>query len=624
MCALYSSFTVMQKKRKSNSFVLECFPLQVLKSQRVGNMKESQHQLIKMNQDYINVLTSWAKELSVKYCSKTANLYFVHGNIRDFLPHKLKEGTFTFMKIQDYISEVLFGNRDIIVYFDKSGGISFCMQQMEDEYLNVMTARYPSVKDPADFFSRDPQKAFDFLERYFAFNMQSKDDCRIVLIIDYAETIIPAGDISTLSETDRYCLVTLNRWSHEPQFTQRDVSIILLTENLLDINSRLAAAPSTVKVSVPFPDKDVRAQFLRFLQDENQLLLAHDLNPDRMGALTSGLNLLNLHQMALQSWQEDSRISFSYLRDRKREIIESEAGGLLEFVDTDHNLSFVSGHDFVKRRLANAARAIKLGRPEVLPMGYLISGAVGTGKTFIVSAFAGEIGVPMVRLKNFRSQWSGAAEANLERAMNILKAMAPVAVMIDEADAFLGSRQSADESGTEGRVFAQIAGFMGNTEYRGKIIWFLITCRPDLLPVDLKRQGRAEEHLALFYPETLDEKVDLFLTLKRKLDLKIRDFPVDDLFRNFKTNVSGADIEAILVRAKMHAMMDNGRVIVTREDIERTLADFIPPVYPYEIELQNLVAVLECTSREMVPQRYQKMDRSKLAAEIQELKQLLG
>ena len=66
------------------------------------------------------------------------------------------------------------------------------------------------------------------------------------------------------------------------------------------------------------------------------------------------------------------------------------------------------------------------------------------------------------------------------------------------------------------------------------------------------------------------------------------------------------------------------QVIVTREDIERTLADFIPPVYPYEIELQNLVAVLECTSREMVPQRYQKMDRSKLAAEIQELKQLLG
>ena len=87
--------------------------------------------------------------------------------------------------------------------------------------------------------------------------------------------------------------------------------------------------------------------------------------------------------------------------------------------------------------------------------------------------------------------------------------------------------------------------------------------------------------------------------------------------------MSGADIEAILVRAKMCASMDN-RAIVTREDLESTIRDFVPPAYPYEIELQNLVAVLECTSREMVPAKYQKMERSKLAAEIQELKQLLG
>ncbi len=585
-------------------------------------MKEFQTQLIKINQEYINVLTSWAQELSVKYCSKTANLYFVHGNIRDFLPHKVNEGQFTFMKIQDYISEVLFGNRDIIVYFDKSSGITFCMSSMQDEYLKVMTSRYPSV-NPSDFFSRDPQKAFDFLERYFAFNIQEQNNCRIVLIIDYAETIIPAGEIGSLSEADRYCLVTLNRWSHEPQFTKGDISIIMLTENLSDINPRLSTAPSTVKVSVPFPDKSVRTQFLTYLLENDQLLLERGLNPERMGALTSGLNLLNLHQLALESWQEGREITLSYLRDRKREIIENEAAGLLEFVNTDHDLSFVAGHAFVKRRFLSAAKAIKMGRADVLPMGYLIAGPVGTGKTFIVSAFAGEIGVPMVKLQNFRSQWGGAAESNLEKAMNILKAMAPVAVMIDEADAFLGDRQSAEDSVSEGRIFAQIANFMGDTEYRGKIIWFLITCRPDLLPVDLKRQGRAEEHLALFYPETIEAKIDLFKTLKRKLDLKVKDFPVTDIFKNFKMEVSGADIEAILVRAKMNATMDN-RTIVTQEDIEQTLSDFIPPVYPYEIELQNLVAVLECTSREMVPQKYQKMDRSKLAAEIQELKQLLG
>ncbi len=572
-------------------------------------MSESQ-QLIKKNLDFINILPAWAQELSVKYCSKTANLYFVHGNIRDFLPHQMNEGEFMFVRIQEYISEVLFGNRDIIVYYDKSSGVSFCMSQMEKDYLKTMTARYPAVP-PEDFLSKDPQKAFDWLERYF------------VLIIDYAETIVPAEEIGRLDEIDRYCLVTLNRWSHEPQFTRGDISVLMLTENLTDINPRLSSSPSTVKVAIPFPGTLVRTQFLEFLESREMLLLERGLNPERVGALTSGLNLLNLNQLVAESFQEDKPITLEFLRDRKKGIIENEAAGLLEFVETDHDLSYVSGHDFVRRRFQSAAKAIKQNRTDVLPMGYLIAGPVGTGKTFMVSAFAGEIGVPMVKLRNFRSQWQGATESNLERVLNILKAMAPVAVMIDEADAFLGDRDSAGDSGTSNRVFAQIANFMGNTEYRGKIIWFLITCRPDLLPIDLKRQGRAEEHLALFYPETVEEKADIFRILQRKLDIKVKDFSLTDIFKAFKFDISGADIEAILVRAKMSATMD-GRAIVTREDLEQTIRDFIPPSYPYEIELQNLVAVLECTSREMVPAKYQKLERSKLAAEIRELKSLLG
>ncbi len=577
-------------------------------------------QLIKKNLDYINILPQWAQDLSVKYCSKTANLYFVHGNIRDFLPHKMNEGEFMFVKIQDYISEVLFGNRDIIVFYDKSGGVSFCTSAMRDDYLKTMTSRYPDTP-PEDFLSRDPVKAFDSLERYFVLNLPR--ELRIVLIVDYAETIIPADELGHLDEIDRYCLVTLNRWSHEPQFTQGDVSIIMLTENLTDINPRLSSSPSTVKVTIPFPDTTVRSQFLGFLESRGMLLLERGLTPERMGGLTSGLNLLNLNQLVAESYQEDKPVTMEYLRNRKRSIIENEAAGLLEFVDTACDLSFVAGHDFVRKRFQSAARAIRQGRTDVLPMGYLIAGPVGTGKTFMVSAFAGEIGVPMVKLRNFRSKWQGATESNLERVLNILKAMAPVAVMIDEADAFLGERGAVGDSGTSGRVFAQIANFMGDTEYRGKIIWFLITSRPDLLPIDLKRQGRAEEHLALFYPEGLEAKAELFRTLQRKLEIKVKDFPLAEVFKGFKFDVSGADIEAILVRAKMNATMDN-RAIVTREDLEETIRDFIPPAYPYEIELQNLVAVLECTSREMVPARYQKLERSKLAQEIQELKQLLG
>ena len=577
-------------------------------------------QLILKSLPFIRILPSWAQELSYKYCSKTANLYIVHGNIRDFLPHQMREEEFNFVKIQDYISEVLFGNRDVIVYYDRSSGVTFCKAEMKEDYLQVMR-NMNGIESEADVLAKEPQDALHNLEKYFYHNINQKK--RFVLIVDYAETIVPNTDISRYTDEDRYSLVTLNRWAHDPLFTEGDISIILLTENLVDLNIKLVRSPITIKVNIPIPDEKVRRSFFNFLKKGDQLLLEEGLSTDEAAKTTGGLNLVNINQLAAESYQEDRLINMEYLRQKKKEIIEAEAIGLLEFLESEFDLSMVSGHNFVKKRLKNAARAIKRGRLDVLPMGYLISGAVGTGKSFLVTAFAGEIGIPIVKFRNFRSKWQGVTEANLEKILNILKAMAPVGVMIDEADAFLGHRHQTGDSGTSNRIFAQLASFMGNTGFRGKIIWFLITCRPDHLPIDMKRQGRAEEHLALFYPDSIEEKEDLFATLVRKLDLKIQKINIIDLLKRHRFDFSGADLESVLIRAKFLSAMNN-HVFITKNDLEETIRDFIPPAYPHEISLQNLVAVLECTSREMVPKRFRNLDRGKLIAEIRELKVLLG
>jgi len=576
--------------------------------------------------DIIKVLPAWAEELANKYRSKTANVYILHGNIRDFLPHQKNEGEFTFTRVQDYISEILFGNKEIIAFYDSSRGLTFCEPHMEKNYL-AAAPQFASSSDfdSADFVSNDPERCFPYLEKYFLSQVpeEKRIKGRKVLIVDFAEHIVPAGDLIRLSDRDRYCMVTFNRWATDPKFIKGDISIILLTENLSDISSRLTSSPAIVKISVPFPDAKIRESFLRSEEEKGKLSLERGLTPERLASITSGLNLMNLYRLAAESFENEKPISLEFMRQKKKEIIENGAGGLLEFMETSYDLSHVSGHDFVKKRFKNAAKAIKKGRPDVLPMGYLIAGPVGTGKSFMVSAFAGEIGIPMVKFRNFRTKWQGETESNLERVLNILVAMAPVGVMIDEADAFLGDRSQEGDSGTSNRVFAQIASFMGNTEFRGKIIWFLITCRPDLIPIDLKRQGRAEEHLALFYPETKKDREDLFNTLVRKLDLDIRNFSISDLFKKYDYEYSGADLEAVLVRAKLLAAMAD-RVYVKREDMEEAMSDFIPADHPYEVELQNLVAVLECTSKEMLPMRFQKLTRSKLIGDIQEIKSLLG
>jgi SpoVK/Ycf46/Vps4 family AAA+-type ATPase len=196
--------------------------------------------------------------------------------------------------------------------------------------------------------------------------------------------------------------------------------------------------------------------------------------------------------------------------------------------------------------------------------------------------------------------------------------MSPIAVIVDEADAQLGDRSSSGDSGVSNRVFAQIAQFMGNTELRGKIIWFLLTCRPDLLPVDLKRQGRAEEHIALFYPETDDERLVMLRAMQKKTATRVASEDVEKFFLANTGSLSGADVEAILVRARMKSALEKDTVVDV-EDIKAAIADFIPPSYPTEIELQTMVAVLECTSRNLLPEQYRNMDRGEILRRVNEL-----
>src|SRR2546427_9898286 len=233
-----------------------------------------------------------------------------------------------------------------------------------------------------------------------------------------------------------------------------------------------------------------------------------------------------------------------------------------------------------------------------MPMGYLLCGPVGTGKTFFAQCTAGEIGIPCVILKNFRSKYVGETEGNLERVLSVLRAMGPVMVVIDEADAALGSREAEGDSGTSSRVFGMIAAQMGDTRYRGAILWMLLTARPDLLPIDLKRQGRAEVHIPLFYPTEDKEIRQMFVILAKKLGSSVSvegGPPIPQ-----RGQLSGADIEGMVGRAWRTSLLA-GADHVTREALTDVIAQFMPSTQGLERELQETAAMLECTDRQFLP-----------------------
>jgi AAA+ superfamily predicted ATPase len=566
---------------------------------------------------YLDALPAWARELSEKYYSRSFAVFVLYGNVRDWVPLRTQDGASSFVSLEDFLSGALFGQRDLILHYDR-GGLSFGNPATQADYRRALEGydSFHGTNYSQGGLPRNPDAVLNLLDNYL--RLRIADAKKIGLVIDFAETIAPAGDISSMSAEDRNSLVILKRWSRNAAFLDADVTICLISENQIELNQGIVQNPGVASIAIPLPDDAERLEFIRARLKSRELPAGSEVNDETLAKLGAGLKRVQLQGLISHAVENKQPLTLKFLSQKKKDLIEAESGGLLEFVQSRFDLSFVAGNDQAKRKLQDAASAIRAGNTEVLPMGYVICGPVGTGKTFITTCFAGEVGIPAVTLKNFRSMWQGVTEGNLERVLTLLKAMSPIAVIVDEADAQLGDRSSSGDSGVGNRVFAQIAQFMGNTEYRGKVIWFLLTCRPDLLPVDLKRQGRAEEHIALFYPDTPEERLALLRAMQRKIGMKTFPEDIEKSFLNRAGGLSGADIEAVLVRSHMRSSLQN-KAVVDAQDLEAALEDFIPPYYPTEIDLQNMVAVLECTSKSLLPKQYRDLERAELIRRTNEL-----
>ncbi len=565
----------------------------------------------------------WARELARKYFTKTVSTFILHGDIRDVVPTEDRDGARIYPPLRRFLTDDLFAARDVVVFYDRSAGIHFADAASRRDFSRALAGEERLAgTEYENNLPKAPNKVFELLEDYF--RLRLSNGTRVACVIDYAETVAPMAEASMYSAPDRQSLVYLQKWSRDSLFLESDFTLTLLTENLTDLNQQLVQSPHTAEIYVPIPEGDDRQAYIDWALDERgDRFRAHsDVSPEALAQNTAGLNYTQLRTILADVLENQNRLTAATLSDLKKEFIEAEAYGMLEFIETDNSLDLIAGHTEAKRHLRQAAHAVQTGQHDVLPMGYLVSGPVGCGKTFLINCFAGEIGIPMVKLKNFRSQWQGVTEGNLEKILNLLEAMTPVAVMIDEADAALGDRDAQGDSGVSQRVFSQIVSFMSDPAHRGRVIFFLVTARPDLMPVDLKRQGRAEEHLSLFYPHTRADREELLRVMMRRtgVDLPIEAVP-PELLEGERT-YSGADMEAVLTRAAFRAAGSNDGT-VTPALLQETVNDFIPPTYPTEVELQQLAAVLECTSRDLLPERFRSMKREEVVERLEQLKRMV-
>jgi SpoVK/Ycf46/Vps4 family AAA+-type ATPase len=212
------------------------------------------------------------------------------------------------------------------------------------------------------------------------------------------------------------------------------------------------------------------------------------------------------------------------------------------------------------------------------------------------------------------------------RILMTIRALGPVIVVVDEADAVFGSRDNdSGDSGVSSRIFAAFAAHIGDATLRGRELWIAMTSRPDLLAIDMKRQGRFGLCIPLFAAQNPDEVLDLFTTVAR-----VRNLTLGDTIKNhIRTQwgdrpLTGSDVDAILARAKERAVLARRDDDVQLGDLTEAVDSFIDPLDPNLLALQELAAVLACSDRRFLPPRYQQADRAQLLELFAQVKLRVG
>jgi hypothetical protein len=570
-----------------------------------------------------SALPTWAKEMRDLFRSGACAQFILHGNIFDAVP---QEGRM--LSVRSFLDEVMFTGYDVVLHYDRSRGVR-AVKGGEDWGEWLRGALGDDARNQT--YLREPGSALELIDRYLlrTLNLQSIGDKdaatrKLAVVIDFAEFVVPRGDAVSLGGAFSANVVKVLGWANDPAILHANIVTVLLTEEMHDLNELVVENPHAVALRVPLPSEAEMQEYLTALVATQlpELPANSDVPLDSLARRLTGLSRVGARRVLALALKNGERITAQWLTRMKKDTIERECQGLLEFIESDFTLDHVAGLDAVRTWLRDDAELLRRGVLHALPMGYLIAGRIGTGKTFLVTCWAGELGIPCVVFKNFRDRWVGATESNLEKIFAVLRALGQVVVFVDEADQAAGKREGGEgDSGLSGRVYSMLAKEMSDTRNRGRIIWVFATSRPDLLEVDLKRQGRLDVHIPLFPPETTAERRALLLAVARKIRVPVGEGDLPELPEH--VTLGGNEIEGVLVRGlRIYELSAEPRRPL-REILLEVFREVRPSAHTRKLEYMDLVAVKECTDAQFLPPRYRDLAPEEIERRIEELRRFV-
>ena len=97
--------------------------------------------------------------------------------------------------------------------------------------------------------------------------------------------------------------------------------------------------PGVASIAIPLPDEAERLDFIRWQLRTHPLPQGSDVTDETLAKLAAGLKRVQLQSLIAHAVQNQQPLTLKFLTQRKKELIEAESGGLLEFVQSRFDLS---------------------------------------------------------------------------------------------------------------------------------------------------------------------------------------------------------------------------------------------------------------------------------------------
>ena len=536
---------------------------------------------------------AWASELALAYESGAHGQFILYGNVHD----RLAVGD-QLVGLAGYLEKDLLSAFRVVLSYDLGNGLTIERGgERVGQWGGAALERLP----------REPLPAVQYISRYLrylgnlrALGRDAKEN--VAVILRGVDHIVPAdgagyehGSLTSV----------LREWASEAPFSDLPFTCILIADNLNDVEPLIAFDAHASRIRVPLPDAAALERALTLLRARHPKAFAADADLAQLAGALVGVAVSALESLVKIRGHSAQTLGAADLTRIKKELVERDSAGLVEFVESKRSLDDYHGQEPLKRWLRQDVALWQAGDLKALPMGYLLCGPVGTGKTYLVECLAGEAGVPIVKLKNFRERWVGSSEGNLEKIFRLVRALGRCMVFIDEADQALGRRESGSgDSGLSGRLYSMIAQEMSDTANRGRVVWILASSRPDLIEVDLKRPGRVDVKVPLLPTSSAAESALLIGALARRYGLELDAAALQRMEARLPTLLTPGAAEALIVKAYRHSRTQNASPAAA---LEACLEGYQNPVPADVLESQMRIAIREATDLAFVPPAFRKL-----------------